>query len=297
MICSKCGQQVPDNVAFCRNCGTPTGVNAAAATNAAVQAAQQAQQQAQQPGIVRDGDDVGVPKAGLSGKVLDFMGPDRVKSAKLLWRIAAGVGAFFVLLHTFGLWFGTAIKYDIDSDFIPSKAKRFSYYCKSEVFENSGITIFIMLVLILLTLAAIGCLALAITKFLAVDASETFKFISFSFAGVAVGKIFLFIWNLAIRDDMGEGASDYIIIPFALIFSLLVCIAFAALFWILNSEFYRYREPVAARPAGLPFGQAPQQPYAPQAPQQPYAPQAPQQPYAPQAPQQPPQNPQNPYQQ
>ena len=288
MICSKCGQQVPDNVAFCRNCGTPTGVNAAAATNAAVQAAQQAQQ----PGIVRDGDDVGVPKAGLSGKVLDFMGPDRVKSAKLLWRIAAGVGAFFVLLHTFGLWFGSAITSDYMSYLsLVGINKSFHSWCKSEVFENSGITLFAMIVLIILTIAAVACLALAVTKFLAVDASETFKFLSFGFISLVIGKGFLFIWNLGVRDDMGEGADEAFEIPFLLIFSFLACIALAALFWILNSEFYRYREPVAARPAGLPFGQAPQ------APQQPYAPQAPQQPYAPQAPQQPPQNPQNPYQQ
>jgi len=302
MICSKCGQQVPDNVAFCRNCGTPTGVSAANAANAAMQAAQAAQAAAPQPGtaqqgmpvqpaVVRTGEEVGVPAAGISGAVLGMMGPDRVKSAKLLWRILAGVGMFFAIFHIFGLWFGKV--FAIDADFDDYFATAFHSWCDSDVFEHSGLTLFIMVVEIIVSIAAAVCLVKAVMEFLAVDASETFKHLCISFGLIAGGKLFLVFWNLGIRSDLGEGADEVVNIPFLLFFSLVACIAFAALFWTLNSEFYRYREPAPAQAPQQPYPQAPQQPYA-QAPQQPYA-QAPQQPY-PQAPQQP-QNPQNPYQQ
>lgn len=326
MICSKCGQQVPDNVAFCRNCGTPTGVNAADAANAAKQAAQQAAQAAApqpgmapqpgtapqpgmpapvQPAVVRSGVEIGVPGDGtITNILLNFMGPDHVKSAKLLWRIFAGVGAFFILLHTIGLWFGKALKVSVESFYSDYSLKySFGKFCKNAEISESGITVITLILLILLTIGIIGMVALAVMKFLNNDVSDTFKFISFAFMGIAGGKLWLCIWNFILRTDVYESDSIDVDLPFFLIFSLLVCVAFAALFFLLSKEFSRYKEPVAARPvmAQQPYPQAPQQPFA-QAPQQPYAqapqqpyPQAPQQPY-PQAPQQP-QNPQNPYQQ
>lgn len=282
MYCKACGQQIANGAVFCQFCGARQGTDAR--QPAPAQPMPAAPSQAAQ--LFRCSVS-GVPESGISGKAISLLG-DREFGARLFWRILTLIGAVLLVIHTFGLYFGSVLK-------VVHHGLSMIFSLKSVIsrieLSESVFTVFTLIFEIVCTLAVLGLLAFAVMKFLAHEIRGILQMLGLAFGAVAAGKIILVIWYFVLTSDI-KGKSNYAdySMCFALIWSLLVCAGLAVLFIFVSREYAQYREtPAIPVPAGAPA--AYQQPAAPQSPippvyQQPAAPQPPVQPY--------PQNPQNP---
>ncbi|MBR6107587.1 MAG: zinc ribbon domain-containing protein [Oscillospiraceae bacterium] len=310
MFCKSCGQQIADGAGFCQFCGSPqndAAPAAAAAPAPAVPAPGAGYQQAAParpagPSPLANlfaGTATGVPTGGISGWVINLIGGDRGKTAKLLWRMLTVIGALLLVIHTFGLFFGKVLKFEALTLSLKYSLKD---CIKMGALSESGSTVFTLIVEIVLTLAVLALIALAVMKFMLRDIPGILQMTGFAFGAVTIGKIMLMIWYFIMTSDADtEGAGGMVDygMSFALIWSMLICGAFAFLFLMLAKEYAQYREtpaipvpagnvPGAAPAAYQPAAPAPAQAYQqPQAPVQPQAYQQPQAPVQPQAYQQP----------
>ncbi len=271
MYCKACGQQIADGAVFCQFCGARQGTDAR--QPAPAQPMPAAPSQVTQ--LFRCSVS-GVPESGISGKAISLLG-DREFGARLFWRILTLIGAVLLVIHTFGLYFGTVMNvtsFGIDMKFNLKKVISIG------VLKESTFAVFTLIFEIVCTLAVLGLLAFAVMKFLAREIHGILQMLGLAFGAVAAGKILLIIWYFVITSDIDNG-DEYVDygMSFSVIWSFLVCAGLTVLLIMVAKEYAQYREtPAIPVPAGA--SAAYQQPAAPQSPVQPY-PQNPQNPQAP----------------